>query len=364
MRISAKRYFSLLICTVLAAACLAPYAVAEDVASQAKAGINLDNIYDLAYTANTNSKIADLRLKQLNESIEDMEEALKDAREAARSDDPVISEYGVNALIALFSKQISDETKKSTELTVELTKRQLALGGQALLATYYSVEIKNNELGLSADKLARGLKSAQIMQKLGMITADAVAAKELALNNLSASANDLQNTLSDLKTQIGFYIGVDEPDLVISPFEGAASAKAKELLSSINYEEDLKAAQENSFALKIQTLVVKDSTGSQQSIEKLKLENLKAELPAALKKTHSIVFAKAKALENAEAAYALSKRSLEIASLKYKLGMISKNSYQDALSNLSAKENALSSAQLDFISSLYTYKAMVSGVGQ
>lgn len=363
MRINVKRYFSLLVCVLLSAVCLAPYAVAADMTSQANGEINLENIYELAYKANTDSKIADLRLKQLYDSIEDIQDALKDAREAARSADPLISQYGKNALIALFGQQITDETKKSTELSVELTKRQLALGGQALLASYYSVIIQNSELELSAGKLERGLKSAKIMQQLGMVTSDAVAVQENSLNSVRGAAIELQSALSDLKSQIGFYIGTKETVLTISPFEGTPSADATEILSSINYDEDLKAAQKNSFAIKIQTLIAEDSSNKQRGIDSLKLDKLRAELPAKLKKAHSNLSVKAAALENAESAYALSKRGLEIAELKYKLGMISKNSHQDSVSDLAAKENALTSAQLDFITFLYTYRAMVNGVG-
>jgi hypothetical protein len=47
-----------------------------------------------------------------------------------------------------------------------------------------------------------------------------------------------------------------------------------------------------------------------------------------------------------------------------KLGMVSKNAYEDAVTQCASDQSALTLAQLDFVSARITYEAMVDGIWQ
>ena len=247
---------------------------------------------------------------------------------------------------------------------MESAKKQIGLGGRSLLLACYSLEAQAGQLQASSETLARGLASTRKMQQLGMATADAVKTLEQSQRTLETSMTAVKNSLATLKTKLSLYIDVDEAQLVISPFAGYTAQKAKETVSAIVYDTDLKTAREACYRIKIQTLTVQDSSGTKKSIESLTLENLKKQFPSAFSDLYQAVNTGAVGIETAEAAYAISQRNAAMAELKLRLGMISRTEYQNILSQQRGSGYALESAQLDFLSSLYAYQAMVGGIWQ
>lgn len=352
----------LVLCLILGCGSLTGALAADTAAAQTT--VSLDNVYELAYKNNVSAKIAQLNLQQLYDGIEDMQDALDAAWSLSHSGSPEYAQYGSNLLKTLMPNQISSETKRSTELSVESAKKQIGYGGQSMLIACYSLEAQYGKLGTTAETLARGLASTRKMQQLGMATADTVKSLEQSQKTLASSMTAVQNSIAALKTKLSLYIGVDEAQLVIAPFAGFTSQKASDTLAAINYDADLKTAREACYRLKIQALTVQDSSGTQKDIENLTLENLKKLFPAAFSDMYLAVKTKAAGIETAEAAYAISQRNAVLAELRLRLGMVSRTEYLNVLSQQTSDRYALESAQLDFVSALYTYQAMVGGIWQ
>ncbi len=356
-----KRTISFAACAILTTAIFPPAAMADENGRDTTA-VSLQNVYDLAYENNISGKVADLNLKVLYKSIEDISDAVDATWDLFT--DPSSSLYFTSSMNSLMSQQISRETKESTELSVESAKIQIGLGGQSLLLNCYALQNRYEELNASAEKLERSLAVTRKMQEIGMATTDSVNALQQSETELSSSIQALSNAIDTIKAKLGTYIGVPETQMVIAPFDGITAEEAESVIAAIDYDADLTLAHKNCYALKIQRLTVKNNSGNQKKVEQLTLEAMEDDFPQAFKSAYLALKERASALSDAENAYALSSRDAETAALKFDRGMISKNSYLDSASQQAFHKNALVSAQLDFYSSLYAYEAMTSGIWQ
>lgn len=339
-------------------------AAAADTAEETKISVNLDSVYDLAYAGNIDSEIADLSLKNFYAELDDLEDQIDGAWALMTSADPVSQMYGSIMMDSLMPKQVSSAGKESTELSAELSKKQIALGGRSMLMAYYNAQLQYEQLRVEADKASGDADAARVMASLGLKTELEVQSLEQSLDKLNHSIEAIEDSISKLKTQIALYINVDESELLIDSFEGISAEKADEFLAAIDYSADLASSTDNSMTIKIQKLKVKDSSGYQKDIEQLKLDQMTDQLPPNFDELYKELSQATLNFKDEEAAYQISESNYKYAEMKFGLGIISKLDLDNAHSQCRTEQNKMQSSSLAFSAAMYNYKAMVDGIYQ
>ncbi len=359
-----QKSISIALSLCLAATLFSVPSHAEDGEETAPVSVNMDSVYELSYSGNINSKIAVKKMEAFYHDIRELEDSIHSAWELVGSSDPMTKLYGNLTLQTLIPKQVSDEGKESAELSSELTKRQVALGGRSMLTAYYSTQLQLALLTSESERLARETAALGKMSELGLRTELEANTLAQSLDKLKSSVKTIEDSLSRLKTQLAIYIGASEQDMTIEAFQGCSAAEAKGLLTAIDYSADLEAAKKASLTIKIQELKIKDSDGAQKDAERLALKKLNDQFPIDFEALYQKLSYAASDIKNAEEAYRLSGESFKYAELKYGLGIISRLEFENTRSQHLSEGKRLELARLAFSSAHYNYKAMLGGVWQ
>ncbi len=359
-----RKSLSAVLILCIAAVLSGTSAYAEDGEEPVRVSLNLDSAYDLSYSGNINSQIAVKKLEAFKNDIEKLNDSINSAWDLSGSADPTSRLYGNLMLQTLIPKQVSQEGKQGAELSSELTKRQVAIGGRSMLASYYSTQLQLGLLKAEYERLAREAGVLKKRAELGLGTELEASSLAQSLDKLKNSLKTIEDSLPRLKTQLALYVGVSEPNMTIEDFKGFSAAEADVILAAIDYSSDLEAAKKANLAIKIQALKIEDSSGAQQDAERLALKKLNDQLPIDFEALYKKLENAAANVKNAEEAYRISGESLKFAQLKHELGIISRLELENMMSQHQSEEKRLQSAKLDFSSALYGYKAMLGGVWQ
>lgn len=354
---------ALSLCLAFSLATLA-FAQSEDDAETEKETpvITLDTVYDLAYSGNIDAKIADKRLEAFYKDVKDLDDKLESAWDSMSGGDPYSQIGGSMAVSSLASQQVSAEGKKMTQLSSELSKRQVALGGRSMLIAYYNAECKSEIISAEIGRITKEVEAAKKMSSLGFKTGLDVKSAEQSLGKLKSSQKELQDGISKLKTSLAVYLGISESKLSIGDFTGFTASEAKELFDGINYDADLKTATESSLTIEIQELKVKDNDGLKQQAESMALKKLNDQLPVDFEALYNSLSHASDSLGDAEKAFDVSLEGYEHTQLRYGFGLASKLDLERAKAQYLTETQNLEAAKLDFSTALYNYKAMLGGV--
>ncbi len=367
MKKNFNKTLSLLLAMCLFAFIFTPAAFAEDSEDSSAPKsvlLNLDSVYTLGYEGGVDSKIANQQLQVFYDALDKLNDKMDAAAALAGSPDPFSKLAGTITMNSLIPNQITSENKKAYELSVELSKRQVALGGRTMLIAYLNAQYQYDQLRLDADRLERETATHKIMTELGMKTGLEQKTLEQSLGKLKSSLSVIGDGVSSLKAQLAVFLDIYEPLMQIEPFKGHTASEAESLIAAADYSKDLSAAKEKCLTLQIQQLKRDGSYGVDRQLESLNLKKLNDRFGVDFEAVYKNLLHTQSSLKDAEGACAISEESYNYAKIRYSFGMISKNDLSSFESQYLSDGKKLSAAKLKFSAALYSYQAMLGGVWQ
>lgn len=370
MKKALKRVITLMLAVCLSASLLAPAALADD-GDEAElndapkiTSLNLDNIYSIAYDGCVDAKIANQKLQIFYDEMDKLNDQIDAATALAGSSDPFKKLTGTLTFSSLVPNQITGEDKKIYELSVELSKRQIALGGRSMLIAFLNAQYQYEQLRLDLDRMKRDAATMKKMAELGMKSGLEQRTLEQSVSKLENSLNVIGDGVSKLKTQLAVYLDISSNLMEIEEFKGYTSKEAAEIVSAIDFSKDALSAKEQNLSLQIQKLKRDNSYSANGQLESLNYKKLSDQFDVDFESLYKNLLRSSASLKDAETASLISEDSYKFSKLKFSLGMISKIELDNSEAQYLSEGKKLASSKLKFSSAHYSYQAMLGGVWQ
>lgn len=255
-----------------------------------------------------------------------------------------------------------EDTYVSTKKQLDNTANQIVVGAQSAYIGIITTQEGIATLDRNLAALDRQIAVVEKQVELGM-------ASQLTLDNLlqtrrTAAAQRETLTLMQTTTenQLSLLCGNTAATTVKPTVLPTVTEKQ---LADMRYEEDLKEAMDNSYAIwsaqdkarEASNDYEEDVTASVDAYEaaKLNLEYAKESTENTFRQIYLDVQDKKRLLDEAKAAYDTEKKNFDVDALQYERGMISQLDYLTAQDDLAAKQDAVNTAEHDLFTAYNTY---------
>lgn len=275
---------------------------------------------------------------------------------------------GINAILKNLD-DAEDDAKDNLDDTVATYKRQFANTENQIVVGAQTAYLGIITIGQGLDTLDRNLamldRNITVVEKqveLGM-------ASQLTLDNLkqtrrtaAAQRETLVKQQTATENQLSLLMGKPVSTTVKPTTVPQVTEKQ---LRDMDYNKDLEEALKNSYSIWVKQDAVRsasndyedDVTSTLDAYEaaKINLEAEKDSVTNSFRALYDDVQDKKRLVTEAQAALETQQKNFGASAKQYQIGMISKNDYLDAQDELTAKEEALSTAQNDLFTAYNTY---------
>ncbi|MHB8073329.1 TolC family protein [Desulfosporosinus fructosivorans] len=337
---------------------------------------------------NVNKRLqSKLNYSDLKRTIKELEDDLEDVNDQRDSADfPEIIQLGAEkrallANIKLAERNIVDQPtlEAMTDLQASMSDDSQTRFAEGIFVAYNQLNLTSADISLSIKTLEDQLTTLQLQESLGMITFN-------TMNDLKTKIVDLQTKLEStklqqesLESQLKNVLNDQEDTFVI----GSIPIVDQEFIIE-DEEADLKTAEENSYAIKLQEqqLVIlqsalasaqKDHGASSKEYKSANYELTNATLALTqLKDTLRLdynsmlddITNKQSDLKLAEQTLADKKVALTEAQIRMGLGMLSKLDMDSAFTNYQVQEDAVKTKQIELFNAKNSYEWFLKGMPQ
>ena len=231
-------------------------------------------------------------------------------------------------------------------LQVEQGKNQAVWGAQQIYLSYFNLEKTRDNLQTNLTLLQKKLTALQLKESLGLATHIETIGTESQIKELSLTLDSLKEGLKALEGQMNVMLGQDfDTELTFSEPSSVSQSK----LSAMDYEEDLDAALDQSYNVRLQE-------------ESDQREDAERNFTLAFHNAYQSVQDKKKALELER--YKLSNEQLKYdqAVLMNSLGLTSNLDFEGLRSLYLTQVNKVKTAQQDVLQAYTAYDWMKKGL--
>ncbi|TGE39577.1 TolC family protein [Desulfosporosinus fructosivorans] len=330
------------------------------------------------------SKLSSTDLKKTIRELEDDLEDVNDQRDSA--DFAEIIQLGAEkrvllANIKLAERNIIDQPtlEAMADLQASMSDDSQTRFAESIFVAYNQLNLNSADISLSIKTLEDQLTTLQLQESLGMITYNAMNDLKTKIVDLQTNLESIEFQRESLESQLKNVLNDQENTLVI----GSIPIVDQELIIE-DEDADLKMAQENSYAIKLQEQQIvilqsalasaqKDHGGSSKEYKSTnyELENATLEL-AQLKDTLRLnynsmlddITKKQSDLRLAEQTLADKKVALTEAQIRMSLGMLSKLDMDSAFTNYQVQEDAVKTKQIELFNAKNSYEWFLKGMPQ
>ncbi|UWG96970.1 TolC family protein [Dehalobacter sp. DCM] len=253
--------------------------------------------------------------------------------------------------LATISSSISSLTTQKNDLwktAIQLeqnTDRVITMAESAYLG-YFTILKNKNKYENNLAMLQANLKVMRLQESYGMVAKSKVAPLEVQVKELTATVTGLSSQLTACKQQINILLGQDMNTAItlteITPVEAS-------VLNGINYESDLTSAVAQSFDVRL------------ASGDYIQYEDAKRSFTLAFQNAFKDIQTKREALSLQQDKLVVAKKSYDVMTLKYKLGMVSKMTLDSERYAYLAQQDEVKAAERDVLQSVTTYNWLKKG---
>lgn len=255
-----------------------------------------------------------------------------------------------------------EDTYDSTKRQLDNTANQIVIGAQSAYIGIITTQEGIATLDRNLAALDRQITVVEKQAEIGMVS-------QLTLDNLrqtrratAAQRETLTLMQATTENQLSLLCG-NTAATTVKPT--ALPTVTDTQLSDINYEEDLKQALDNSYAIWSAQEQAREASnqyedGQSSTVDayeaaKLNLEYAEESAENTFRQLYLDVQDKKRLLDEAKAAYDMEKKNFDVDALQYERGMISQLDYLTAQDDLAAKQDAVNTAERDLFTAYNTY---------
>ncbi|HZJ82300.1 MAG TPA: TolC family protein [Clostridia bacterium] len=281
-----------------------------------------------------------------------------------------------------FDKQIDKLPGQEMELDktilqLEMVNKSTILGGQNLYLAYNNLQRQRDELVQKLELLDDQIDIMTIQEELGMVTSLDIIDIQNQREQMELGIKTLETQMDNLKGELNLMLGQDF-DISLE-LEDTFTVDEK-ILSSIDYEDDLKLAKRKSYAIKLKDYDyrIKDhnlewtrdyGNSDERRAARRDFDNARIEFDHE-RKNVELVFHKAyeevqnkiNAFENENKNIEYQQKKYDILELKYELGMISEIEFKQGKVEYDSQKNKAETVQQDLFQVLLQYEALLEGI--
>lgn len=255
-----------------------------------------------------------------------------------------------------------EDTYDSTKRQLDNTANQIVIGAQSAYIGIITTQEGIATLDRNLAALDRQITVVEKQAEIGMVS-------QLTLDNLrqtrratAAQRETLTLMQATTENQLSLLCG-NTAATTVKPT--ALPTVTDTQLSDMNYEEDLKQALDNSYAIWSAQEQAREASnqyedGQSSTVDayeaaKLNLEYAEESAENTFRQLYLDVQDKKRLLDEAKAAYDMEKKNFDVDALQYERGMISQLDYLTAQDDLAAKQDAVNTAERDLFTAYNTY---------
>ncbi|MGO5028357.1 TolC family protein [Candidatus Agathobaculum pullicola] len=255
-----------------------------------------------------------------------------------------------------------EDTYDSTKRQLDNTANQIVIGAQSAYIGIITTQEGIATLDRNLAALDRQIAVVEKQAEIGMVS-------QLTLDNLrqtrratAAQRETLTLMQATTENQLSLLCG-NTAATTVKPT--ALPTVTDTQLSDMNYEEDLKEALDNSYAIWSAQEQAREASnqyedGQSSTVDayeaaKLNLEYAEESAENTFRQLYLDVQDKKRLLDEAKAAYDMEKKNFDVDALQYERGMISQLDYLTAQDDLAAKQDAVNTAERDLFTAYNTY---------
>ncbi|MBZ2173996.1 TolC family protein [Schnuerera sp. xch1] len=264
-----------------------------------------------------------------------------------------------------------------TILQLEMVNESTVWGAQNLYLGYTNLQRQRDELAQNLELLDDQIDIMNIQQELGMVTPLEVSGIENQREQMVISLETLETQMDNIKGELNLMLGQDfdtplklEDELDID----------EEIVSDMDYEDDLELAKKNSYSLELKTYDyrIQDNNeewaddygnyGDYRVAERnsenatIELDQERKNVELAFHKAYEEVHNKITALENEKRNLEYQQQKYDALKLRYELEMISKIEWKQGKAEYDSQKNKVETAQQDLLQAWLQYEAFVEGM--
>jgi outer membrane protein TolC len=306
--------------------------------------------------------------RQQRESINEAIGETQDMIESGNLDDTALKE--AQSLLSTL-KQMADNlgslSTSQLERTIEAvtlqntqTINQLVNGARQL---FIRVRQLQQNITLQQDKLKQAQLAAEINESLlahGLRTPVALNEAQLQVSYAKTELTAQEHQLQVLLAQLRDYTGYKQGETLTL---GEAPELDADFLADIDLEQDIEAALNANFALKLLHIdrVNADRTNAKRKIA-IQIEQQEVTLRQAIKQKYDVLLETQAKLDLAATELSQARQQMKTAETTFKLGKISQNALDNKKTALTAKQIAWQNAVWTLVAEIEDYQAKINGL--
>ena len=269
-----------------------------------------------------------------------------------------------------------EDTQHQIEDTYTATKKQLdnaadqiVIGAETQYITLVTIDNNINTLNRSIAAVDRSIDVMKVQLEIGM-------ASEMDLKTLENQRQTLESNLETLKSQ---QKTLQQSLSLTLGNEVGTYVEARTLpymnnyrLQSINYDEDLEQAMDNSYAIWQKWDTARKasndyednitSTADAYQAAKIDLEATKEQTENSFKALYDTLLEKQRLFEQAKENLEFAEENFKVVEVKYNMGNISTLEYENEKDTVESAKDAVTTAEVDFFTAYNNYQWGIKGV--
>lgn len=252
------------------------------------------------------------------------------------------------------------EDSYTYNLTCLQAEDNLALSAKLKFISYYKSQLTLEMETLSLQEAERTLSRTETARQAGTATdSDVLSAREQVLNGQKAveeAKMEVESTRQSLIVMLGWQ-GSDQPEI------GAVPQADSTEIEAIDPEADLQEALDNNYTLLInqRKLENADDWDDKKSIENT-MEGNRRQIGVSLNSAWQSLSRAKQTLEQAEEKETTAGKDLELARIRYSVGLITAGELEDQQSENKRASLERQTAALELLEALETYRSTVDGL--
>ncbi len=313
-------------------------------------------------------------------------ESMLDAYNGLTSLSFVMGDYGIRMMVSSQQATIQEQldaleedtyakTYEDTILQIQESRNQMAMAAENLYVTTATLEDQLNTTNQKLASLQRTLTATEKMHQLGMVSTVDLENLKTQIGTAQSGAKSLEYQIKTCKQSLQQMIGSKTTgELTLSD----VPTVTQEQLSAVQYDTDLEGAMAKSATIisarhNMEDLKddLDDASYGGYRLQQLQhnyqasVETYNANIAtfkAAFQSTYQDLAEKQRLMETEQNELAMEQRNLDVSAYKYKLGMISYNTYLDQKDTYDAAAADVSAAELALYQSYNTYHWATQGI--
>jgi outer membrane protein TolC len=269
--------------------------------------------------------------------------------------------------------EMRDLNMSQVRISAEMSRDGQVYMAQKYFMAYKSLEDQLADMKSQYEYLKKQFDALKLQRDLGLATDANVSSFEISFKNADAGIDTLKKSLEDLESDINILFGQEYDNrLELGDLPSVDNAK----INAMDYEQDYETAEDNNYNIRLKLIdyQLKDdsydnASGDEEDKAEYDRDSAKLQLEEQNRK-FALTFDKAfRAVKDAEAAldnerYDLISKRTEWthAQLKYTLGLISKNDWQNAKLTYDSASHKYDNAQQDVFDAYLKYEWLLNGM--